>query len=142
MNTSLPHVILPLGKIGDDNLPGAICLVDSAAGLTTGSEKFLASIAHQYPHTVARLYALEDYTPITLSGIVSKENVSFITELNVGFEVHLPYLTSATGTDITVNSIIGLPFIKAYGRIINTMNDLLEIWQLDCTPLKLVAVKP
>ncbi len=92
VNTSLPHVILPLGKIFNDNLPGTIYLVDSTAGLTTGSIKFLTGIACQFPDTVACVYSPEDYTPITLSGIVSKDNICFTTELNVGFEIPPPVL--------------------------------------------------
>ena len=146
VTTSLAHIVLPLGRPDDENLPGAICLVDTAAGLTTGSLKFLANIARQYPHIVAKIYAPEDYTPITLSGIVSKDSVSFTTDLNVGFEFHLPYLNRegsnikiffAAGLDVTINSVIGLPFIKAVGGIVDTVTDLFEMKYLDCAPLKL-----
>ena len=77
VTTSLGHVVLPLGRPKDEKLPGAICLVDTAAGLTTGTLSFLSNIACQYPQIVAKIYAPKDYTPITLSGIVSKDSVSY-----------------------------------------------------------------
>lgn len=131
----------------DENLPGIICLVDTAAGLSTGSLKFLADFARQFPHVVAKIYAPEDYTPITLSGIVSKDSVSFTTDLNVGFEFHLPYVNRegntvtiffAAGLDVTINSVMGLPFIKAVGGIVDTVADRFEMRHLDCAPLKLM----
>ena len=146
VTTSLGHVVLPLGRPDDENLPGAICLVDTAAGLSTGSLSFLSNLARQYPHIVAKIYAPEDYTAITLSGIVSKDSVSYTTDLNVGFEFHLPFhnregdsikIFFAAGLDVTINSVIGLPFIKAVGGIVDTVNDLFEMRHLDCAPLKM-----
>lgn len=147
VTTSLPHVVLPLGRPEDENLPGVICLVDTAAGLSTGSLTFLSNIARQYPHIVAKIYAPEDYTPITLSGIVSKDSVSFTTDLNVGFEFHLPYYNRegnpikiffAAGLDVTINSVMGLPFVQAVGGIVDTVANLFEMKHLDCAPLKLM----
>ena len=95
-------------------------MVDTAAALTTGNFHFVAALAKRYPHCVAKLYAPKDYNPIVLSGIVQRGGESITTDLTVGFQFHLPYLTRdgqamsiliAIGPHITVNTIVGLPFI-------------------------------
>ena len=65
------------------------------------------------------------------------------TELEVGFQFHLPHRTSggdsssllvATGPNVSVNTIIGLPFIKATGMILDFVDDVAECKHLDCPP--------
>jgi hypothetical protein len=65
------------------------------------------------------------------------------TELEVGFLFCLPYKTSdgddlsfivATGPHVSVNMIVGLPFIKGVGMIINTVDNVAECKYLDCPP--------
>jgi hypothetical protein len=57
------------------------------------------------------------------------------TDLSVAFQFHLPYLicdgntTSiiiATGPQVSVNAIIVLPFIKATGMIIDTVENVVK----------------
>jgi hypothetical protein len=64
-------------------------------------------------------------------------------ELKVGFQFHLPYCTSgsdylsllvATGPNVSVNTIIGLLFIKATGMILDFVDDVAECKHLDCPP--------
>ncbi len=40
----------------------------------------------------------------------------------------------ATGPNVLINMIIGLPFIKVTGMIINTVNNMAECKYLDCPP--------
>jgi hypothetical protein len=70
-------------------------------------------------------------------------NAVVTTELEVGFQFHLPYCTSggdylpllvATGPNVSVNTIIGLPFIKATGMILDFVDDVAECKHLDCPP--------
>ncbi len=65
------------------------------------------------------------------------------TELEVGFQFHLPYRTSggdasslliATGPHVLVNMIIGLPFIKATGIILDSVDNVAECKHLGCPP--------
>jgi hypothetical protein len=78
-----------------------------------------------------------------LSGIVSSDAASITTELEVGFLFHLPYQTRegntaslmvATGPNVLVNTIIGLPFMKATGMIMDLVDEVVECKYLDCPP--------
>jgi hypothetical protein len=67
-------------------------------------------------------------------------------DLTVGFQFHLPYLmhdgqaTSiliATGPHVTVNTIVGLPFIQATRMIINLSNNVADMRALNASPFPL-----
>jgi hypothetical protein len=83
-----------------------------------------------------------EYAAIVLSGIVTSSNDEpFTTELPVGFEIHLPYLTKdgnetsllvATGPEFAVNLILGLPFIKATGMIGDFVDNVCQAKHLLC----------
>ncbi len=88
-------------------------MVDTAAALTKGNFHFVAALAKKYPHCIAKLYVPEDYNLIVLSGIVQRGGEPITTDLTVGFQFHLPYLTRdgqatsiliATGPHVTVNN--------------------------------------
>jgi hypothetical protein len=58
-----------------------------------------------------------------------------MTKLSVAFQFHLPYLTRdgqstsisiATSPQVSVNLIIGLPFITATGMIIDTVDNVVK----------------
>ncbi len=71
IQAAFPHITLQLGTVlGCGNCPAIRCVVDTAAALTTGNLHFFAEIAKAYPHTIASIYSPDDYSPITLSGIV------------------------------------------------------------------------
>jgi len=76
-------------------------------------------------------------------GIVWNKTEAVTTKLELGFLFRLPYMTSdgddssfmvATGPNVSVNTIIGLPFIKGVGMIIDTVNDVAECKYLECPP--------
>jgi hypothetical protein len=78
-----------------------------------------------------------------LSGIVQQGGQSVTTDLTVGFQFHLPYLihegtpTSlvvATGCDVMVNIILGLPSVTQTKMVINTANQVAEMRALDLPP--------
>jgi hypothetical protein len=127
--TNFPHIHLQLGtKLDCPKCPLLRCVINTAAMLTTGNFYFVAAVAKRYPHCIAKIFVPEDYNPIVLSGIVQQGGESVTTELTVGFQFHLPYLTKdrlpmsiviATGPHVTVNTIIGLPFIQATRAIID-----------------------
>jgi hypothetical protein len=128
VQTAFPHLILQLGlELGCSNCPAICCIVDTAAALTTGNFHFFAQITKAYLHTVAAIYSHADYSPIVLSGIVQKNGESVTTDLTVAFQFHMPYLTResnastllvATGPHVTINAILGLPFIQQTCMII------------------------
>ncbi len=90
-----------------------------------------------------KIFAPQDYAPIVLMGIVRTKTEAVTTKLEVGFLFRLPYKTSdgdessfmvATGPNVSVNTIIGLPFIKGVGMIIDTVDDVAECRYLECPP--------
>jgi hypothetical protein len=144
IQSNLPHILLQFGAdLDSPNCPSICCAVDSCVALTTGNFHFFASVAKRYPHCVSKIYTPKDYAPIVLSGIVSSNAASVTTELEASFLLHLPYRTRegdttslmvATGPNVSVNTIIGLPFMKATGMIIDLVNEVVECKYLDCPP--------
>jgi hypothetical protein len=142
--SNFPHIQLQIGSSDESaDCPVIRCVVDTAAALTTGNFHFVAAVAKRYPHCVAKIFVPEDYNPIVLSGIVQRGGESVTTELSVGFQFHLPYLTRegeptsiliATGPHVTVNLIIGLPFIQATRGIIYFSNNVADLRALDAPP--------
>ncbi len=140
----LAHIILQFGaNLNCPNSPSICCAVDSYAALTTGNFHFFASIAKRFPCCVPKVFAPQDYVPIILSGIVQSCQEAVTTKLEVGFQFHIPYKTKegdesslmiATGPDVSVNTILGLPFMLGTGMIINLVNNLAECKHLDCPP--------
>ena len=145
--SNFPHIHLQLGTtLNCPGCPLIRCVIDTAAALSTGNFHFVAAVAKQYPHCVAKLFVPEDYNPIVLSGIVQRGGESITTELTVGFQFHLPYLTRegdptsiliATGPHVTVNTIVGLPFIQATRAIIDLADNVVELRALDAPPFPL-----
>jgi hypothetical protein len=140
----LPHISLQLGTTSDDpNAPMIRCMVDTGTALNTGNYSFYAAIAKRYPHCIAKVFLPKDYSPIILSGVIDDDAQAITTDLSVAFQFHLPYLTCdgsttsiiiATGSQVSVNAIIGLPFIKATGMIIDTVDNIVEVKHLVCEP--------
>ena len=145
--SNFPHIHLQLGTVLDcPNCPVIWCVVDTAAALSTGNFHFVAAVAKQYPHCVAKLFVPKDYNPIVLSGIVQHGSESVTMELTVGFQFHLPYLTRkgdttsiliATGPHVTVNTIVGLPFIQATRAVIDLADNVAKLRALDAPPFPL-----
>ncbi len=145
IQSNLPHILLQLGIALDfPDCPSIRCAVDTCAALSTGSFHFFASVAKRFPHCVAKIFAPKDYSPIILLGIVQSNKQSAVTtELEVGWQFHLPYVTKtgkaalfaiATGPHVSVNTILGLPFQLATGMIIDLVNKRVECKTLDCPP--------
>ncbi len=144
IQSNLPHITLQFGaNLGYPNCPSICCAVDSCTALTTLNFHFFAAVAKRFPHCVAKIFTPDDYMPIFLSGIVQSNAESVTTELKVGFLFHLPYKTTdgdsaslmiATGPNISVNTIIGLPFMKASNMILDLADKVLECKYFDCPP--------
>jgi len=145
IHSNLPHIVMQFGPTLDcPNSPAIRCAVDSCAALSTGNFHYFASLAKRFPHCVAKVFAPQDYAPIVLSGVVqSHQQEAVTTELEVGFQFHLPYKTSdgedaslliATGPHVSVNTILGLPFMQGTGMILDLVDNLAECKYLDCPP--------
>ena len=151
---AMPHIELRLGCDHDQSdAPAIRCVIDTATALSTGNFHFWAAIAKRFPHCVAKIYVPEDYSPIILSGIVQRSAPDDIvtTDLTVAFEFHMPYVTRdghptsliiATGPNVTVNSILGIPFLQATGMVIDLNDSVAAMTALDCPPFQLDFRRP
>ncbi len=134
IQSNLPHIPIMFGEdLNDPNCLTICCMVDTCAALTTDSFHFFAAIAKHFPHCIMKIFAPQDYAPIILMGIVWNNKETVTTKLGVRFLFHLPYKTSdgndssfmvVTGPNVLVNTIIGLPFIKGTGMIIDTVDNV------------------
>ena len=124
----LPHIKLTLGKEGT---PLEICpmlsmMADSCAACSTMRLKVGLDIAGAYPHVCKTMLDCCDgkYSPLKLAGIVSdnKSLDKLTTDLPVLLEFYTPYSTKegepltvsfACGPGVSVNAILGLPFLKS-----------------------------
>ena len=143
IHSNLPHIVMQFGTTLDcPNCPSIRCAVDSCAALSTGNFHYFASLAKRFPHCLAKVFAPQDYAPIVLSGVLqSHQHEAVTTKLEVGFQFHLPYKTTAgedaslliaTGPHVSVNTILGLPFMQGTGMILDLVDNLAECKYLDC----------
>jgi hypothetical protein len=136
IQAAFPHITLQLGSaLGCSSCPAIRCVIDTAAALSTSNLHFFAAIAKAYPHTIAAVHRETDYSPIILSSIVQQGGASVSTKLTVAFQFHLPYLTRkgnpthlsvACGPNVTVNTILGLPFIQQTCMIIDASDQVTD----------------
>jgi hypothetical protein len=142
IQSNLPHITLQLGASLDcPNCPSIRCAVDSCAALMTGNFHFFAAVVKRFLHCIAKIFTPNDYAPIVLSGIVQSNAESVTTKLEVGFFFHLLYKTTdgdsasimvATGPNVSINTIIGLPFMKTSGMILDLVDKVMECKYLNC----------
>ena len=139
----MAHISLQTGNsVEEKDCPNLRCVVDTGAALSTANFHYMEAVIRQYPHILKRVYLPADYAAIVLSGIVTSSDDSPITtELPVGLEINLNYLTKdgsdtsllvAAGPDVAVNLIIGLPFIKAMGLICDFVDNICQAKHLLC----------
>jgi hypothetical protein len=147
IQAAFPHITLQLSTVlGCSRCPALRCVINTAAALSTGNLHFFAAIAKAYPHTIPAIHSQADYAPITLSSIVQQSDAFVTTELTVNFQFHLLYLTReghptalsiATGPNVTVNMILGLPFIQKTRMVIDTSNQVANLCALNTPPFSI-----
>jgi uncharacterized Zn finger protein (UPF0148 family) len=143
------HAPIQFGTtLGAEDCPTVLCVVDTAAALTTGNIWFCMKLAKAFPHIVAKVHTKEECSPLTLKGVVESDGDGKVTttELPMAFTFHLPYrmmdgaatsLTIACGPHVAVNVILGLPFIKATQMVIDAFENVAECRLLDHPPFPL-----
>jgi hypothetical protein len=140
-------MVLQLGQVlGCSKCPAIRCVVNTAAVLNTGNLHYFAMIVKAFPHTVAAIYSAADHNPIILSGIIQQGSASVTTDLTVVFQFLMPYfmregtptaLLVACGPNVTVNTILGLPFIQATKMVLDAADQVAELCALDMPPFPL-----
>jgi hypothetical protein len=58
-----------------------------------GNFHFVVAVTKRYPHCFSKIFVPEVYNPIVLSGIFQRGGESITTELTVGLQFHLQFLT-------------------------------------------------
>ena len=147
VDTSLPHITLPIGP--EDSKPDLALTVcyDSAAVLCVGSLAFHLAIAKKYPHVVKSLtWAGDKHTALSLTGIVSdqdKKDVKQVTTLNAVIEYYLKVKTDqgmnatmkvALGEGVGINTILGISMIKPAKLSLDLENEVVTPGVLKCAP--------
>ena len=146
----LPHITIELGTDSDAPPAAMNCVLDTGASLTTGNFFYCSYIAKRFPQTVSTVYTSDSFAPITLSGVVQRDGSSVTTELPIAFEFHMPYLTNdgsptkllvACGPQVSVNIILGIPFIAATGMSIDLMDNVADCRKLAVKPFSIQSMK-
>ena len=143
INSFLLHTPIQLSTEGRPDSPSLMAVVDTAASMCLGNSAFLFAIAKAFPSTIAAVYTAEDYAPITLSGVVRRDDNVVTTSLPVAFLFNLDYFTKegqpaqlmvAAGPDVSVNLILGNTFIQATNMVIDYGDNVIECRAFDCPP--------
>jgi hypothetical protein len=145
IHSSMPHLTLQMGGPKEErDCPALWCMLDLGTLLSTANFHYMGAVIWQYPPILKAVYLPNDYASIVLSGIIKlPDKAPNTTELLVGFEIFLPYLTKdgnetsllvAAGPDIAVNSILGLLFIKATGMIADFIDSVCQAKHLLANP--------
>ena len=152
INSLIPHINLQLGlSLEGNRCPVIGCVIDTAASLNTGNFAFVKKVAALYPNAVARVYTDKSYEPISLSGIVQIDGKAVSTLLPVAFVFHTPYVTKdgtpttiiiACGPQVTVNVILGIPFIESTKMIIDMNDKVADLQALDAPPFRIDSRMP
>ncbi len=145
IHSPMAHLTLQTGVSSKDrDCPNLRCVFDSGAALSTANFHYMEAVVRQFPHILKKIYMPEDYAAIVLSGIVNTpDSAPVTTELTVGFEIHLPYITKdrnstslmvVAGPNVAVNIVLGLPFIKATGMVADFVDNVCKAKNLLCEP--------
>ena len=146
IESNLAHIGLRLSGTGSSDSPVLMACVDTAASMVIGNSSFLFKVAQSYPSCVSQVFSPNDYSPITLSGVVRRGGDAVTTTLPVAFCFNMDYQTVdgqpaqlmiAAGPDVNVNLILGNPFIRASSMIIDYGDNVAELTALDCPPFPL-----
>ena len=114
--------------------PGIGVTVDSCATFNTMHFDFAKYTAKTWPHCISVVYTGSQYNSIFLYGIVQVNDEVVSTFLPVAFKFITHYMTRdgrnitvifACGPNVAVNAIIGLPFLKSTGSIMDMHDNIL-----------------
>ena len=143
IHSPMAHITFQTGTSNEEkDCPNLRCVFDTGAALSTANFHFMEAAVCQNPHILKRVYMPADYASIVLSGILTSSNDEPITNGTSSWVQNsppLPYqgqkqdiLLVATGPDVAVNHILGLPFIKAMGMIGNFVDNVCQAKHLLC----------
>ena len=151
IETNIPHISLPIGSstmITKLYLP---VIYDTAAVLCVRAAEYHLALANKYPEIVKSLvWAKDNFTPLTLSGVVnentkqdeSKNNpvtlLKAVIEYNMPIKTKQGHATSfkvALVAGVGVNTIMGMSMIRPGKFTLDIEDDVVTSGVLDCSPL-------
>jgi hypothetical protein len=156
IDTHLPHFEVAVGQKGSNSRFKISLAYDTCAVTNVGWSTYHLAIAKKFPQLIKSLvWAKDQYTPLTLSGVVSSDdpntkNVTTQTVLPAIIEYHMPYMSTqgsatsfkvAIGPNVAVNTIIGMSMIRAGKFSLDVEDDMIDSGVLDTTPFP-VTYKP
>ena len=155
-DVNLPHVNMPVGQSKETQFHISTAY-DTCAVLNVGYAAYHLAIAKRFPAVVKSLiWAKDEYSPITLTGIVGNENRNNsnpykpTTTLPAIIEYHLPMKTKdgtptslkiALGNLVSVNTIMGLSTIKGAKMSLDLDSNVIVSKVLDHAPFD-IQFKP
>lgn len=137
ITSCLPTIDLRLGTATDPPSPTVLTvLLDTCAGLNSGSYVFHKALADIYPNCVADFVEFDNdlnpFEPVRLTGAITDPSdydpASLHGSLRAVITYHLPYtfvdgspvkLSIALGTEVSVNTIVGWPFVASVRGLID-----------------------
>jgi hypothetical protein len=150
----LPHFDLAVGQRDTASIFKLSLTFDTCAVTNIGWSNYHTAIAKKFPEIVKSLtWAKDQFTPLTLSGVVSPEDAKPDNEkrhqtiLPAIIEYHMPYLSKsgsatsfkvAIGPNVTVNTIIGMSMIKAGKFSLNVEDNVIDLGILDTSPFTVI----
>ena len=127
---------------------------DTCAVLCVGWSGFHLAVAKQHPHLVKSLiWAKEQYTPLTLSGVVSNgegatpQSEKLVTTLPAIIEYYMPHPSEqghptsfkiAIGDNMAVNTLIGMSMIRPGKFSLDLEDNVIDSGILETEPFPVI----
>jgi len=157
----LPTIEIQLGPTANTSPYTLPTLLDTCASITSGSYAFHKRIAQAYPACVAFFVESDDdldpFEVIRLTGAIYEDEDAAALELSrrgclravVSYNMHYKHsdggpcvLNIALGTDVSVDTIVGWPFIQAVDGLIDARNYTFLARELSNTSFPILCGQP
>ena len=138
VHPALPHINIAFGMDyhPEECTPVIPCMLDSCAAVNTARLQYIMAIMRRFPHIVKSITDCKDgrHSPLTLAGVIGNSSSLELlsTKLPVLVELFTPYkkksgeqviISFACGDALSCNVILGMPFWKEHGIILDATND-------------------
>jgi hypothetical protein len=145
---NLPHIVMPIGQSPTTAIFSLLLAYNTCAACNVGYLGHRLPIVEKYQQLVKSLiWAADKYSPLVLSGIVSDEEGDktikptatppIIIKYWLPFQTKQGHRTSlkiALGKHVSVNTIIGMPFIQPAQLSLDLVDNVVNSGVLDTEP--------
>lgn len=148
VNNNLPTADFRLVNGNLDPCIDLGCLIDTCAGLNSGSLEFHTHIRDTYPQCVVAFEQFDDanpFQPVKLGGAVTSQSdeaknhgrltavITYRTDIINPVTRQPMTIKFALGSDVSVNSLFGAPTLRDLGAIVDTGEDTLVLRRVQRT---------